>query len=455
MSLETETENAKWLAPKLPSPPPSPRYFEQRADDALYPAVQPERVEIPSQTETCFGFDAAIPADSTIRFSTALQPWREAREAWLAQITSEDLLDLQAIYYRTPTRNSPTGWYLRASDGAFVRARQKDALAYTPRAWTQLVTLFLQEIPDKPRSPAEAFRWLSPTTRALVFAEMRNRSRRTEKEAAPILLRTYLSDQGVRALRAVVSGRHSGRCFDDEALSMALDQVLPVSSRAWVQRTIDRTVGHATLESSETAQAVLHWSNSETGAASLAFGAGCWITALETIVRSGKAQETTTDLEKPVTITTANGSSRRSHTLPRARVSAAERARIARERMVDSITKASVEAKQLVADWHEALKAFPAGYDTLVLKVSESDGDVELHAEIMLDLIESRSNLKSEDREALKAIIKTNDRLKQLPLFSAAHVAGAWALLAKNTTDVDEAARLQLEAGRWVRNRYA
>ena len=133
----------------------------------------------------------------------------------------------------------------------------------------------------------------------------------------------------------------------------------------------------------------------------------------------------------------------------------ADRARIARERMVDSLTKASVEAKQLVADWHEALKAFPAGYDTLVLKVSESDGDVELHAEIMLDLIESRSNLKSEDREALKAIIKTNDRLKQLPLFSAAHVAGAWALLAKNTTDVDEAARLQLEAGRWVRNRYA
>lgn len=440
-------------AKQIPNPPPSPRYFEQRADAALGPVVQYERVEIDEKSETSFGFDAAIPADSTIRFSSALQPWRTAREAWLAQITSEDLLDVQAIYYRTPTRSSPFGWCLRATDGAFVR-QNGAALAYTPRAWTQLVTLFLQEVPDKPRSPAEAYRWLAPEVRQTVFEHLRDRSRRTEHENSPMLLRTYLCEQGVRALRAVVTGRHSGRCFDDEALALALEQVLPVTSKAWVHRTIDRTVGHATLESSETAQAVLHWSNSETGAASLAFGAGCWITALETIVRAGKAIETTTDLEKPVTITTANGSSRRSHTLPRVGVTAAQRAKIARERMVDSIEKASAEARQLVADWHEALKAFPPGYDGLVLQVTDS-GDVELYAEIMLDLIESRSRLKAEDREALKAIIKTNDRLKQLPLFSAAHIAGAWALLAKDTTDVDEAARLQLEAGRWVKSRFA
>ena len=438
-------------AEQLPNPPPSPRYFEQRADAVSGPIREHEVVEIEAKSAMSFGFDAAIPADSTIRFSTTLQDWADVREAWLAQITSEDLLDVQAIYYRTPTHSSPVGWYLRSTDGAFVRTMNGAAIAYTPRAWTQLVTLFLQEVSDKPRSPAEAYRWLAPEVRSVVFAHLRDRSRRTEHENAPMLLRTYMSAQGVRALRAVVTGRHSGRCFDDEALALALDATLPFGSRAWVQRTIDRTVGHATLESSETAQAVLHWSNSETGAASLAFGAGCWITALETIVRSGKGQETTTDLEKPVTITTANGSSRRSHTLPRARVTAADRARIARERMVDSITKASAEARQLVADWHLALKAFPPGYDTLVLNAGANP---ELHAEVMLDLIEERSRLKTEDREALKAIIKTNDRLKQLPLFSAAHIAGAWALLAKATTDVDEAARLQLEAGRWVKSRF-
>jgi hypothetical protein len=441
-------------AEQIPDPAPSPRYFEQRADTAIGPVRQYERVEIPVKSATSFGFDASLPADSAIKFSSKLEAWPAVRERWLAQITSEDLIDISMIYYRTPTRTSPVGWYLRETDGAFVRRQNEDAIAYTPRAWTQLVTLFLQEVPDKPRSPSEAYRWLAPEVRSTVFAHLRDRSRRAEREEAPMLLRTFISEQGVRALRAVVTGRHSGRCFDDEALSLALDQVLPVGSQAWVQRTIDRTVGHATLESSETASAVLYWSSSETGAASLAFGAGCRITALETLVRTGKALETAVDLEKPVTITTANGSSRRSHTLPRVGVTAAQRAKIARERMLDSILKASAEAKQLVADWHLALKAFPPGYDDLVLKVTDS-ADVELYAEIMLDLIESRSNLKADDREALKAIIKTNDQLKQLPLFSAAHIAGAWALLAKDQTDVDEAARLQLEAGRWIRNRYA
>ena len=438
-------------AEQIPNPPPSPRYFEQRVDSVIEPIREYERVEIAPKSDVSFGFDAAIPADSTIQFSSKLEAWEAVRERWLAQIVSEDLLDVQAIYYRTPTRGSPVGWHLRPTDGAFVRTQNSAAIAYTPRAWTQLVSLFLQEVPDKPRSPAEAYRWLAPRERMFVFAHIRDRSRRAEHENSPILLRTYISAQGVRALRAVVSGRHSGRAFDDEALASALDQSLPFGSQAWVQRSIDRTVGHATLESSETARAVLHWSNSETGAASLAFGAGCWITALETIVRTGKDVETTTDIEKPVTITTANGSSRRSHTLPRVGKTHAARMAIARERMVSSITKASVEARQLVADWHLALKAFPPGYDTLVLA---GGADPELQAEVMLDLIEGRSHLKPDDREALKAIIKTNDRLKQLPLFSAAHIAGAWALLAKDQTDIDEAARLQLEAGRWVRNRF-
>lgn len=455
MDLETRLDKAlaegdRIDAARIPTPAPSPKIFEQRADALIGELRRHERVEIPPKSPDSFGFDAALSADPGVKFLSKLEDWRAVRDAWLAQITSEDLVDVQAIYYRSLTRSS-VGWYLRPTDGAFVRRQNPDALAYTPRAWAQLVTLLMQEIPDKPRSPVEAYRWLAPAVREIVFEHLRNRSRRTEKESAPILLRTFISAQGVRALRAVVSGRHSGRHFDDEALARVLDEVLPVGSKAYVSRAIDRTIGHAVIADLDTAKAVVSWSNSETGAASLGFGGACWISALETLIRSNVEEATDQTLEpstKPVTIATAHGSSRRAHTLPRVGVSHADRAIIARERMKASIGKASTAARQLASDWTLALQSFPAGTELAM------PTDRSLIAEIVLDRIEDRTRLKADDREALKAVILSSDRLAQLPYLSAAHLAGAWALLGAAQTDPDEAARCQLEAGRWVKERF-
>lgn len=432
----------------LPSAtPPTHRLYEQRADPALA-LVSRMRVEIPEASETSFGFDAALEADAGVKFSSSLKPWTQVRDGWLAQIVGEDTLDVSAIYYRTGTPAAPRGWFLRETDGAFCRRTERDALAYTPRAWAQLVTLMLQEVPDKPRSPVDAYRWLGPSVRAEVFRHLRDRSHRRESENSPILLRTYLTPGGLRALRAVVSSRHSGRHFDDDALARALDAVLPVGAEAFVSRSIDRTIGHAVLESSETARAALSWSNSETGAASLGFGASCWIVALGTLIRSNAEEGIEADLTKPVTISSANGSSRRSHTLPRVGYTYAMRAALTRERMVASIEKASTEARALAADWAKALVSFPAGMELAM------PTDRKMIAEILLDVIGERTRLKEDDREALKAIIVESDNLAQLPYLSAAHIAGAWALLGAKTDDAEESARCQLEAGRWVKERF-
>lgn len=427
---------------------PARRLYEQRADPTVDP-IERLRVEIPEKGELSFGFDAALPTDSGVKFSTSIRPWTDVRSQWLDQITNEDTLDVQTIYYRSPTTTAPHGWFLRVTDGAFCRRAESEGVAYTPRAWSQLVSLLLQEVADKPRSAVDAYRWLGPEVRATVFEHLRDRSHRREHEDTPMLLRTFMSQHGVRTLRAVLSGRHSGRHFDDEALMLALDNVLPHGSQAYVSRAVDHTAGYAVIENGENVRSTINWSNSETGAASLSFAGGCWIDALATVIRSSDGEGTDMDLTRSVRITSAHGSSSRAHTLPRIGVTHSERAQIARDRMVMSIQRASEEAAELVRCWKQALVSFPGGQ---MSAAPESRDDI---AEVMLDLIAERTRSFESDREALKEIIVSSDRLATLPYLSAAHIAGAWALLGATKPGIESATRCQLEAGRWVKERFA
>lgn len=280
--------------------------------------------------------------------------------------------------------------------------------------------------------------------------DLQIRHYRTPTRSAPeMLLRTFIDPRfGVRALRAVVSGRHSGIHFDDMALIAALQKTVAGSAPAYCSRTIDATSGYAVLEQRGDARASLHWSNSETGCASLEFGAGCYITALDAVVRNGVTVRTDTGTieQTSVRVTSAADRSRRAHTLPRKDRTEAERSRIAQARMAADIAKATEASRALCLGWEVALQTFAAGWDRVGTTYSRS-----MAAIVILDLVEEHTPRgKFTDRLALEKVLTDSDRLFALPFGSAAHIAGAYAVLASTQTDIDEARRLQDEAGRWV-----
>lgn len=418
----------------------------------------PARLEIPPSSFHSLGRDAALPHGNPLQFSSSFEDWDRTKYFWQRQIDDEQLRDIVVPHYRTPTRG-PSAMRLRGEDGALYLGKPTGAdfidanrghWAYTPRAWAQMVALLIQEDPAKPRGAAEPFRWLWPAMRRDVFEHLVRRSRRPEGEHKPIVLRTFLDLRfGFRAVRAAVSGIHAGEFYDDAAVLQALDLVIHDQAAAWVTRTIDTTVGHAELGAPSTdgsarhVKAMLTWRNSETGAASLGFGAACRITVLDAIAR--EKSEFATDTTMPVTVASAAGATRRSHTVPRANRTQDERRQIADDRMARDIAKASNSARRLADAWMMALTRFPGG------SAAARPASAELEAEIILDLIESRTRgFKAADREVLKKIIADERQLKELPFLSAAHLAGAWALAAKRAEDPTETLRLQVEAGRWI-----
>lgn len=421
------------------------------------PLFQPPATNtIPPISLFSIGRDAALPPGDPIAYSSTFEEWERTSYFWRRQIEDEALSDVIVTQYRTPGSRPGCRMKLRMVDGALMLGKASGAdmvdpgegpWAYTPKAWSQLIALLLAEQADKPRGAAEPYRWLWPSIREQVFAHLVARSKRKEGADHPIVLRTFLDVRfGLRAVRAALSGRHAGTHFDDAAVADALDRELSTTAPSWVRRTIDLTIGHAVLASTadtQGAEAVLTWRNSETSGASLGFGAACRIKALNAIVRDVHGEKLT-DTEV-ITIASTAGSTRRRHTLPRVGYTEAERRAVAQKRIRTDITTASASARALVAAWEEACRRFPGGMP------QERPTSAEQEAEIILDAIESHTRgFKAEDREGLKKVIADTKQLQQLPFLSAAHIAGAWAVLAARQTVIEETIRCQLEAGRWV-----
>jgi hypothetical protein len=428
-----------------PLPKPTPRFFAVINTEM---AVAPLTPVVAAKGPNSLGFDAALPANPATAFRSQHESWETVRAQWLAHIESEQLIDLQLTHYRTPTTVAPQGLHLRETDGALMRRLDGEGLAYTPRAWSQLIGLLMQGHADRPRSCAEAYRWVGPEVRPVVFQHLRDRSRRQEGEGHELLLRTYVDQRrGARALRAVLSGRHSGIHFDDLSVCDALSSVVQSTAKAQCARDVDETHGYAVLRTEGDARATITWHNSETGAASLSFGAACYIAVLDTVIRG---TETKSDVELPenrsVAVASATGGTRRAHTLPRANATEATRARVARERMTRDIRSATAQANALAASWAIALTSFPEAFNPTLV----TGADRATAAAIILDIIEENSRVTAEDRKALEAVLIREDRLQKLPFGSRAHIAGAYAVLASQQTSWEESKRLQCIAGNWV-----
>ncbi len=431
----------------LPRPTPS---FTLAAAELVGEILRPVDPVIPSVGPDSFGRDAALPAGEPLAYSSITLPFAEMAAGWRSRIQAEQLLDVQVTHYRSATRTAPNGFTLRPTDGAFVR-REGTALAYTQHAWSQLVGLLLQEVPNKPRGAAEPFRWLSPAVRAAVFAELKSRSRRREGRGHEILLRSHVDQAtGLRALRAVLSGRHSGIHFDDLALLEALSAEVKADAPAYVSRGQNTTRGYAVLDSVGEVRAAISWVNSETGAASLGFSAGCYVSAIDARIVDGRVLTVDGEIaERDVRIASERNATRRAHTLPRARQTEETRAEIARARMQSDIRAASAASLRLCNDWRLALESFSGGHKL------EAPTEREAYAQVVVDVIEERTRgFKAADRVALTALLTDDRRLRALPFLSAAHIAGAWAVLASKQTDWSEADRMHGEAYRWVTERF-
>jgi hypothetical protein len=438
-----QTPNA--LTPVAPNAGRTPLYVQGALPADFSPVAQVKPV-IPSLTAgASLGRDAFLPNAEPERVWLA-GPFAEVAARWLAAIEAEQLVDLEISTYRTPTTTAPRGMYLRPTDGGWCRKGDDSAIAITPNAASQIVGLMLTGHADRPNNATRNLAWYSPKTRAVMFAELRDRSPRKEGQDHAILVRTFIDPaSGVRAARAFLTGRHSGQHFDDRNVAAILGEFVFPTARAYVRRNIDETRGYASIDGEQNGvEASVHFRNSETGGAQLSFAGGVRITALDAQVRQSYTGQVET-VEKTIEIANTHGGSRRNHTLPRKNRTEAERAEIARSRISQSITAATQSARHMVARWGEALAEFPAH-----LTAIPEGLDRKMAAQIFLDAVEELTAITAADRLALAEVIENSDRLAALPFLSAAHVTGAFAVLASKQTDADEAGRLQVTASEWV-----
>lgn len=370
-------------------------------------------------------------------------------DAWERQIQSEQCIDVLAPYYRTPTGDA-LGFRLRQSDGAFLRRRVNGAIAIHPHAWGQLCSLLMTGHPTPCRGGvARAFAWLSPPARAVAFADLSSRSVRSEGAKSPVLLRSHVDPRtGLRALRAVVSGRHSGVHFDDLALIAVLRRGahlgIPGDATAHVYRGVERTYGDVVLDPSQDCSPVLSWINSEVGASSLAFSAAAVIRAVGLIRFAGATQTDTREVEVELRVASEHGASRRSHTLPRVGRSEDERAHIAHDRIAESIVTATTAARELAGRWEYALKSFPTD-----LPVRPSDPHVA--AAVLGDYLAESGRIAEEHLAGIQSILG-DERIQSIPWGSSAYMASAFALLATQQESLESTRALQVLAGEWVRS---
>ena len=399
----------------------------------------PATVKIPAADAQSFGVDAILPVSVEPAHSTHLAPLGEVLAQWRAQIALEQLTDVEIVNWRSASDDlGSIGLYLRTTDGALMMG--PEARAFTPSAWSQLINLLLAEQPSRPAGAAAVGAWLSPDTRSQVFEEIKLRSLRREDSKHPLFVRMFrpVGFSQFTAVRAVLSGRHSGTHLDDSAIADLFEGQFDWNAQAHVSRGTDTSAGYVVLDNAPGLQAAVHFRNSETGASSLSFSGGAYITAIG-------ASVTVADRRVEALLTSAKGQTRRAHTLPRVRVTAEARASIAASRMGDDVTRATSAAVALSEAWKGALVDFLPGFDATAPRTNQL-------VAVVIDQIAERSKLTDTARALLPKLIEDTAALNDgtIPFLSSAWVAASLALLAREEPTAAGFRTLADEAGRWV-----
>lgn len=399
---------------------------------------------------TPFARDAALSSRGTASYTGEQQPWEETRAAWLAAIASEQLRD-----FPVPSLHELA---IDSRDGALTRGG--GGLAYTPHGWSQLVSLMRAGAPS---GLAAVMRWQDPMTRHHGWRHVVKESKRPKTEEG--IMRTFIdAGSGLRAVRAVVSGRHSLEAFDDTNVLAVLDSMDAASradneaparrlNKAHVSRGWDATHAHFSMAAVQGASLGFTMTNSETGCASLSFYGHLHLSTLDVQVMMPNA----VPQEVAVQIAAISGASRRRHTLPRYdsrtgdELSPAARTAIAADRIEESVEKAIAASTVLADKWLTAHMDINPTAIELARLVAEGDDTAK---KVLSDLLIEHGVGLGSDTEATEAIISImadDRRLAKLPAGSAAYMAAALAVYARNGKRTwDEARELMQLAGKFI-----
>lgn len=447
-----------------PTPPAPARVAESFGGTALGGAVtrvgeiaSVRRSYLAQRDGTVRG-DALLPNTDPRPVEVARDSWATVRAAWLAQIEAEGLYDRRIESWQAIAIDPRDGALMTGHAGG-------GAAAYTPHAWSQLVSLVATyATPRRPHgaAPAPTLGWLPPFARSLAYEGIRAMA---AKRSGGLLLRGFRDPRtGLPALRAVLSPRYPGQACDDAQVAAVLDGVVAPDAPAVVYRdATDETTGHALLTTADDAEAgcrgTIHWRNSEVGSARLSFGAGLSISVVDerAVIIDGRTVGTT---EVGVEIESAQGRSARNHTLPTkaGKVVLADdaRARLARERIRTSVQAALTSVQALRFAWREALKDFPLAVDGGGSGEAVRSGvAAALIDSLLTDGLLGEGDDAATLATALRDVATSTERLREVPFGSAAWVAAALAVVATRATTIEQQRTLRLQAGQWVTGGWA
>lgn len=397
-----------------------------------------------------FAHDAALvqPGPAPYRSGDELS-FAEAIADWRRRIAADRLFDV--------LQPSLHDLALDPRDGAIVRRAQGGGLAYTPFAWSQLVSLMKT---GAPMGLGNVMRWQSPLTRSHGWDDVTRESQRPREEEA--LLRCFHTTVGgrvVQAARAVVSGRYA-KDFDDENVVDVVAGLPERPEKAMVSR--QWIVTHASFRlaaGDEDVAMGFYLKNSEVGGASLEMTGALAIRALDATVQMPSGAK----YDRLVSIAADSASSKRRHTLPRygvdrSRLSEADRSRVAAERIAEDVERALEAARFLAARWKVAKRAINQVIVPLCKGCRREDGLTDPGAvSVLADMLMERGLMqwaKTHDEVAefaaeLAGVVSDDERLRSIPHGSAAHMAAALALMAQSKDRTwEQATELQRMSGR-------
>lgn len=383
--------------------------------------------------------DAALPYNPTRVVEGSMGHWSEVAEDWRLQIDFERLEDV--------TLGEEVGGLQALAvdprDGAWTRGR--GGLAYLPAAFGQAVSLLLTGVPRQRGTANVLHHDVGAPARCLGWEDLREKSpRRT-----PAVLRTYLHPtERLRTVRGVLSQRYPVGYFDDRQVMAIVGELARPDAYARVWRSPFETRGSVTVgPTTLAAEPVLSWRNSETGKARLGFFAGLRIVVLDEVVTlqqgAGLDVEQVATYEKQVTVAVTRTGTERNHTLPWSGWTEEDRRALANARMRASRNDAACRTLELQAAWAVALEDFPLASGTDHRRTLPN-------IEVLLDVLEELGRVDAKERDAVGKVMHDTKRLPQLGLGSAAYMAGVFAILARQATDLDAADEMNARAYEWI-----
>jgi hypothetical protein len=414
---------------------------------ALRAVPPPPAAVAAALTRQPFEFDAALTHEGPAVYVPA-GDFSEVMRQWSERIEEQQLRDVPISSLHSLSVDHRDGALVRGQGGA----------CYTPHAWSQLVSLMRAQ--GAPAGVANALRWLSPLTRHHGWADVVRTSQRPRTEEGILRMFRARTPNGSMnpAIRAVVSGRHSLKHFDDAAVLKVISELDETPVRARVSRGWDVTHGSFDLDAGNADVALsFYLQNSETGCASLSFSAALRLAVLDAtvVMPSGERYERIVRLAAENSATT-----RRRHTLPRYssssgnRISEERRGEIAQQRIAADIEVALAGSRVLAERWEKARGEVFAALVPLCKATVADDFAVR----VLADALQEAGVPAGDEPElvkALAAVIADDARLRSLPHGSAAHFAAALAIVAADTREKrswEDTLRIQRMSGEVLMN---